>query len=230
MTSTGYGLLVVMAALVIVLAVHLARTIRKLLAAKASCAESMLRLQQSTLRVAELERERHIDHLTGLMNRPGLTALLETEVARASRTGGHLSLLFLDIDHFKQVNDSLGHQTGDAYLQEISLFLSGASRKAETVARWGGEEFVVALVDADLNAAKLAADRYRSLIELAFSEHDIPVTVSIGVAGLRQLGVNTAAGLIAAADGAMYQAKDEGRNRWCLYDQGATPRVRETDG
>lgn len=180
--------------------------------------------------IAELKVRLHQDPLTGLQNRAGLEALLSKEYARASRTKAPLSVLFVDIDHFKMVNDTYGHQAGDTYLQEIASFLKGSSRAEETVTRLGGEEFVIVLVNADIEAATNAANRYRGLVEMAFVNHPLPTTISIGIASLGQSGVDTAAGLVMAADGAMYRAKAQGRNRCVVYNETIIPMRGGSDG
>ncbi len=200
----------VLAAFVAILAVALVRLSQKL-----QCSEGQ---------VAYLELELHLDPLTRLTNRVGLETLLEKEVSRANRSKERLSVLFVDIDHFKEVNDTLGHQGGDVYLKEVASFLRGSSRTEETVTRLGGDEFVIVLLGTDMETAKKAAERYRILVEMAFADHKIPITASIGISCLGQPGVSTVEGLIMAADGAMYFAKSHGGNRWMPYDEATIPK------
>jgi len=173
------------------------------------------------LRIAALMDEQRrraaVDPLTGLRNRRAFGEQLNVEHARASRYGGALSFLLLDVDHFKHVNDTHGHPGGDAVLAAIGGLLGGCLRAPDLSARWGGEEFVVALPNTDLEGANVLAERVRKAIESMEIRHAgaaIPVTASIGAAVLRD-GESVEA-LIDRADRAMYQAKSGGRNRVVL--------------
>jgi diguanylate cyclase (GGDEF)-like protein len=123
----------------------------------------------------------------------------------------------LDIDHFKHVNDTLGHQRGDAVLVELAQRVSGEVREVDTVARYGGEELVVVLPETDVHGAEQAAERIRAAVaRRPFGElPDVPahVTVSLGVA-VHGVHATTAAGLLRAADEALYDAKRSGRDAW----------------
>ena len=160
------------------------------------------------------------DSLTGMLNRRAFDDRLAQEIARAEREGAPLSLLALDLDHFKSVNDGYGHQAGDAVLKEACRRAAGAVRESDVLARIGGEEFAVLLPMTPCAGAEDAAERIRAAIAAAPVVHEgiaIPVTCSLGVAQYR--GVAGADGkggtaLLAAADAALYEAKRSGRNRF----------------
>ncbi len=155
------------------------------------------------------------DSLTGLFNRRRFEFILSNEFKRAARYNNHLSCLMIDIDHFKEVNDAHGHQAGDAVLREISQIIQTCIRDVDTIARWGGEEFVVLSPSTSTENAKLAAARILNAVSrhvfVAFGR--ISVTVSIGIAGLPDPSLDTQEKLVHAADLAMYEAKKNGRNR-----------------
>jgi two-component system chemotaxis family response regulator WspR len=164
----------------------------------------------------ELERAASRDALTGLTNRRHLDRTIEQEVSRARRYQRSLSVIFLDIDHFKAYNDAFGHARGDEVLRAVGRILQENTRVSDTVARYGGEEFVVLLPEADEDAAELAAEKLRRVVEAAAIEGapGVPtghLTVSIGVAALAS--PLDGAGLIALADRALYASKASGRNR-----------------
>ncbi len=162
--------------------------------------------------IGGLERTASIDHLTGLANRGAFDASVAREMQRARRTGGALCVVVLDIDHFKAVNDRLGHAAGDAALRRCADVLASECRGVDLPARFGGEEFVVALPDTALPEARRFAERVRARIETATAVDAAPLTVSAGVASLSEEH-RTPAHLIAVADGALYAAKRAGRNR-----------------
>ena len=157
--------------------------------------------------------------LTGLYNRRHFQDRFAAEVAVAHRHGRPLSLLMIDVDRFKRVNDKYGHLAGDEVLKTVARALQQGIRIEDVLARFGGEEFVVLAREAEVSEAKAVAERLRQLVDVAQtrweSGHDVPVgiavTVSIGVA---QLGLNESErDLFEAADDAVYQAKKNGRNR-----------------
>lgn len=156
------------------------------------------------------------DPLTGLYNRRYLEEMLEREIRRAVRAGHPLGLLMLDLDHFKNFNDTYGHDAGDTVLRESAAFLGRSIRIEDVACRFGGEEFVIILPTADLQAAQARAERIRSKIrELAVLHQGNSlgkITVSIGVAGLPLHGTSPKE-LLNAADAALYRAKREGRDR-----------------
>jgi two-component system cell cycle response regulator len=162
------------------------------------------------------------DSLTGVYNRRYIDRRLVEEIARARRQGYRISCLYIDIDHFKQVNDRVGHQAGDDVLREVASRIKAELRMSDALARFGGEEFVVLLVDADLDSASVVANRIRAgvadkPVDLARGGQ-VPVSVSIGVATLddfeRDHAIEgVAQHLVAQADAALYQAKENGRNQ-----------------
>jgi diguanylate cyclase (GGDEF)-like protein len=159
------------------------------------------------------------DPLTGLFNRRHVEGVLPAEIGRAERLGSPLSLLIIDLDHFKVVNDRHGHPMGDRVLVELARLLNRILRVGDTSARLGGEEFCVVLQHSDSAAALGAADRLHRVIRaLRFQEEpDLRITVSIGIATARPIGPGSdhagqAARLLAEADKAMYAAKHGGRD------------------
>ncbi|MGD0984368.1 MAG: sensor domain-containing diguanylate cyclase [Acidimicrobiales bacterium] len=166
-------------------------------------------------RYEEVRTEALTDSLTGLANRRALDAAVVRAIARARRDAALCAVLFIDIDHFKDINDSLGHAVGDAVLQSVGWGLRDRLRRGDLLARYGGEEFVALLPDTDLQAALQVAEVLRSRIaSLDFGSltAGLPVRVSIGVAQLSE-ELMGAGSLVAAADAAMYEAKRQGRNR-----------------
>lgn len=155
------------------------------------------------------------DSLTGLFNRRRFEFVLSNEFKRAARYKISLSCLMIDIDHFKKVNDALGHQAGDTVLREISQVIEKCIRDVDIVARWGGEEFVVLSPNTSTENAKVVAVRILNAVAghtfTGFEERKI--TVSIGIAGLPDPSLDTQEKLVHAADLAMYEAKKKGRNR-----------------
>ncbi len=166
------------------------------------------------------------DSLTGVYNRRYIDRRLLEEIARARRQNYQISFMYIDIDHFKRVNDTVGHQGGDEVLREVAARIKAELRLSDALARFGGEEFVVLLIDADLDSAAFVAERIRagvaaSLIELSHGLQ-VSITASIGVASLGQPepdrpAEQVAMELIAHADEALYQAKEGGRNRVIRY-------------
>ncbi len=157
----------------------------------------------------ELERLSVTDPLTGLYNRRHLMGTLASELQRSQRLRRTFSVLLLDVDHFKQYNDTHGHPAGDAVLVKIADILRHTTRGVDCVARYGGEEFVVMLIEATVSTGATVAERIRARVA---DEGGGKVTVSIGVAEYPAHG-GTPDELIASADAAMYQAKSGGRNR-----------------
>jgi diguanylate cyclase (GGDEF)-like protein len=167
------------------------------------------------LLVEEAQRAATTDPLTGIMNRRALLPALDVEQSRSERHGYPMSLLMLDVDHFKSINDEHGHAMGDQVLDALGRLLAKHARKTDIVGRWGGEEFLVVLSGANEAGARIAAERIRVAVEgitvLDEKSQRMRVTVSIGIACLE---VNdTVDTLLARADHAMYQAKASGRNR-----------------
>ncbi len=154
------------------------------------------------------------DGLTGAMNRASFTSQAHREISEQRRIKSNVSLLFIDVDHFKRINDTYGHETGDEVLKRIIRLMRRCLRKGDTVARWGGEEFVVLLPATDLNGTLLIAEKIRHRIEVEHFDDlaaGLHVTVSIGC-----VEMNSGGGLdelVAQADGALYEAKHRGRNQ-----------------
>jgi diguanylate cyclase (GGDEF)-like protein/PAS domain S-box-containing protein len=160
---------------------------------------------------AELDRLADTDPLTGLANRRAFTARLEGEVERARRHGHRLSLAILDLDEFKNINDTQGHQTGDAVLAEVGRQLTLTCRRGELVARLGGEEFAWILPEVDATQARVAVERARAAIAGIAVEGVIGVTCSAGICDLALAGDTDQ--LQRQADRALYRAKHAGRDR-----------------
>ena len=162
---------------------------------------------------ARLQHMAQFDALTGLPNRYLLHDRMVGALARAERTAGRLSVLFLDLDRFKQVNDTLGHKVGDGLLQEVARRMRDCVRETDTVARIGGDEFVVLLESIqEPSHALQVADKIRATLQqaLRIGRHTLQITPSIGVAHYPEHGVSTDQ-LMAQADEAMYAAKRAGR-------------------
>jgi diguanylate cyclase (GGDEF)-like protein len=156
------------------------------------------------------------DYLTGLFNRRYLMESLEKELKRAARKGGELSLILMDVDYFKLVNDGYGHLQGDVVLQKVALQIQKELRSYDIAARYGGEEFVAVLPDASLAEALSVAERMRASVEaLRFSGELAPlrITISLGIAGCGHGECGSVDGFIKLADAALYRAKAGGRNR-----------------
>ena len=156
------------------------------------------------------------DALTGLYNRRYMQCHLKTLVEEAAGAGRPLSILVIDIDHFKQINDTYGHDTGDAVLREFAGRIRGSTRGADLVCRMGGEEFVIVMPDTDIRLACHVGERLRSSIATmpfpVAGQQDIHITASVGVATLESRA-DTPASLFKRADKALYGAKHAGRNR-----------------
>jgi two-component system cell cycle response regulator len=161
--------------------------------------------------IRDLEFKAFTDVLTGTCNRARLQTLLYAEMQRSQRHGQPLSVLLFDVDHFKRVNDTFGHQTGDLVLVELTSVVSQNLRASDVLARWGGEEFMIVSPDITLEAALQLAEKLRKIIE----NHDFPcaghITSSFGVA--QYLPQDTITTLTERADQALYHAKRAGRNR-----------------
>jgi len=168
------------------------------------------------LRLKErLEQRATHDGLTGLLNRQTLIEQLDRECRRSQRYQTPVSLVMLDIDHFKQVNDRLGHQAGDEALRQTARMISGSIREMDFAGRCGGEEFIVVLPNTELEGAMIWANRLRATIESMTINHGVhrfKLTASMGVADARGTMALTDA-MIARVDAALYDAKHGGRNR-----------------
>lgn len=159
----------------------------------------------------QLKMAATIDKLTGIYNRQTLDDVLAREIARAHRYKTPLSLIMADIDHFKQVNDSFGHQIGDQVLRAIAVTLKESVRRSDMVGRWGGEEFMIVAPQTEIENTIAMAEKLRKLIAGRSFPHNDTVTVSMGVA--RMNADDTIESIIHRADEALYAAKHAGRNR-----------------
>jgi diguanylate cyclase (GGDEF)-like protein len=173
---------------------------------------------QTLTRIRLQEELAHLalhDQLTGLANRLLLREHLEQSLATAKRNAGPLSLMFVDLDGFKAVNDQLGHVTGDAVLREVADRIRHVVRDSDVVGRYGGDEFVVICSETDATAAEVIADRIRQAVRAPLDEAPgYPITASIGIA-VHEHGSHDASTdqLIDIADSAMYASKKSGRDR-----------------
>jgi len=169
-------------------------------------------------KIRELVNSAESDPLSGLHNRRSFIRTLDAEIQRVQRNrgpSGSAGLLFIDIDHFKRINDTYGHAAGDEVICQLARFLEKECRPYDTVGRWGGEEFVILAPQADLDQAVRFAERLRAGVEgleLKFEYQLIHYTISLGVAAYDG-GSETLDEFIQRADDALYRAKEGGRNR-----------------
>ncbi|VVO62757.1 hypothetical protein PS874_00745 [Pseudomonas fluorescens] len=169
---------------------------------------------------AQLQQLSRTDRLTGLYNRGYWEESLKVAYARHQRYGNATSLVMLDIDHFKQVNDTYGHQAGDKVIEQVARLIREHERETDVAGRYGGEEFGVVLSDTDKIGGKVFAERLRKAVEALEVVHNgqsIRFTISLGVADLSQPSINHA-DLIAWADHALFASKKAGRNRVTVYE------------
>lgn len=164
----------------------------------------------------------YTDPLTGLHNRRFFDTQLGLELERALRLAQPLAMLFVDLDHFKKINDEKGHQVGDLVLQHVSRLMLQHLRRIDQVFRWGGEEFALLLPGTGRSDAIHTAERLRAIVErtplVVPGGGRVSLTVSVGVALAPEHAKGGERALLRHADQALYRAKDEGRNRVCLYD------------
>lgn len=163
----------------------------------------------------ELSRQAARDLLTGMLNRRSFLIEFERELARLRRTSGVLSLAMFDLDHFKQLNDTHGHQAGDEMLRAVAAAMQAGIRLPDVLGRYGGEEFVLLMPDTGMDAARSVTERIRIAVEgvgVAWNGAQLTITLSGGIACFPVDGKSSAS-LIAAADAALYAAKRAGRNR-----------------
>lgn len=165
----------------------------------------------------QMEQMANTDGLTHIANHRTFQANLEREMARSIRSGEPVSLIMLDLDNFKLLNDTHGHQIGDEVLRQVAVALQASSREFDTIARYGGEEFAVILPGCGARDALTSAERMHRLVRQGVTS--VPVTVSVGVASTPANG-QTARALVKAADEAMYRAKRGGRNQVCVAQPG----------
>lgn len=185
--------------------------------------ERILAVQHELVAAREALRTQAVrDPLTGLFNRRYMSEALERELRRAEHGGQPLSMVMLDVDHFKTFNDTSGHQAGDDLLTQIGSLLQGRTRREDIACRYGGEEFLLILPGAPLEAARRRADELRDGVREMVVEHRGrplgPISVSAGVACFPEHGT-TADDLLRAADTALYRAKELGRDRVITYER-----------
>jgi diguanylate cyclase (GGDEF)-like protein len=184
---------------------------------------------QSEQHASDLETLAAIDWLTGLYNRRHFETLAQAELARSQRYMRPLTVMMMDVDHFKDINDRYGHATGDRVLQALSTVCLATKRDADVAARIGGEEFALLLPETTEAAAAQFAERLRQQIRdcaPAVEGEKLPITVSIGIAGatLKTSGIEP---LLNGADQALYDAKRAGRNRVVLWRPSAQMALRD---
>jgi len=160
---------------------------------------------------SDRKRQALTDELTELNNRRAGEQAIARETARARRTGRPLSFALFDVDHFKRVNDSHGHLTGDLVLREVARFLVAFLRRGDIAVRWGGEEFLVILADVSIEGARMFAERVRNAIELLRVGEVGQITISAGTSEL--VAGEDPETAVARADASLYEAKSQGRNR-----------------
>ncbi len=188
---------------------------------------SMLRIKRLQDELNEknrvLERLSISDGLTGLYNHRHIHGLLREEFERSGRSGTPLTLAMLDLDHFKQVNDTYGHQAGDRVLQQMAEILRHTARDVDRLGRYGGEEFIALLTDTDTEGGVVFMERVRQAMEhYSFAIEAGPplvMTVSAGVATYPHERIPNAETLVRMADEALYMAKARGRNRVVRFDR-----------
>ena len=175
----------------------------------------------------ELQEQATTDPLTGVHNTRYLRELLPREMLRAKRKDSPLAAIMIDVDHFKGINDSLGHEAGDEVLKELGALLKKSIRGSDIACRYGGEEFAIILADATSEGARRRAEDIRAAVKRLELKHGgKPIgglTVSLGVA-LFPYHADQATTLLREADEALYQAKDTGRDRVVVSDAGVAPR------
>lgn len=185
---------------------------------------SRLKARNELVELAENhERAAKTDELTGLSNRRDMQNRLTAEFLRYQRSGHHFSIVLIDLDLFKSINDQHGHDAGDAVLKGFSALMNTIIRQTDVAARWGGEEFLILLPDTSLLQALTLAERLRADVArtpFRFRSAELPVTISAGVCSIAKAG--SIDDLLKQADVHLYNAKDDGRNR-------IAPRVRRQD-
>jgi diguanylate cyclase (GGDEF)-like protein len=186
--------------------------------------KSKRKIEKQNKRLKELSIT---DGLTGLYNHRYFQNILKREFAMVRRNNSDLSCFMIDLDYFKEVNDTFGHTFGDFVLQRFARLLKEAVRKTDILARWGGEEFVLLLPHTSLEGALVLAEKFRKKAEEYLYEndvHSIQVTASVGVASYKTHHPSSSTELVTFADQALYRAKAEGRNQVRIYNEEALAR------
>lgn len=192
--------------------------------------ESELKKAKRALEIKEIELKavlaqaheiKNTDVLTYLPNRRKIIVDLQEEVIRSTRYGMPLSISLVDIDHFKQINDTYGHLIGDDVLRNLAARLSGQIRSPDTLGRYGGEEFLIVLPNSESKAAVEQASRlcqYIRAMQVESNDHSLSITISIGIAQYRH-GLENWEQFLHRADMALYKAKDNGRDQWAVAEE-----------
>jgi diguanylate cyclase (GGDEF)-like protein len=178
-------------------------------------------IEKLRAQVSELSGLVAIDALTGLFNYRHFKAVLQTELDRAKRSGTPTSLVLVDIDHFKSINDSHGHEAGNLVLKQLADICLGEVRTTDVVCRYGGEIFAIIFPDTHLNLAVKVADRIREEIAatpVALETEEIDVTVSMGASVYMKTSVIDLVDFVDSVDKFLYEAKQSGRNCICHID------------
>jgi two-component system, cell cycle response regulator len=197
-------------------------------------AQRIVKLQDDLIAAREAMRHQAThDPLTGAWNHRAVLESLERELNRGQRDGQPVCALMVDLDHFKRVNDVLGHQAGDFVLQEVVRRMTADVRPYDVIGRYGGEEFVIVLPGMSADDAVSFAERLRQRIAaepFVYRTAALDITLSAGLAHSDNLELGCATDLIHAADTALYKAKESGRNCVVAYSRALTPAVRDTGG
>jgi diguanylate cyclase (GGDEF)-like protein len=167
----------------------------------------------------ELDRLGRTDGLTGLLNRRAWESQLQTEFKRYQRSGDTSALVMFDIDHFKKVNDTYGHQAGDEVIRQVSAMLHETKREVDIAGRYGGEEFCVVLLESDSEGALVFAERLRKAVmdvRVEYENQIIQFTISLGLAEIDK-SITSHSDWLERADKALYQSKEGGRNQSTIY-------------
>jgi diguanylate cyclase (GGDEF)-like protein len=227
-TSDGMriGTLCVLDTKVRTLSAHQRNLLMRLARQVMALMELRQRDRELALALAAMQRLASEDGLTGLMNRRALLEALQREVERCKRRGSALSVVMMDLDHFKDVNDRHGHAMGDAVLRGVSTTLRSGIRAVDIAGRYGGEEMCLVLPDTDAAGAATVAESLRAAIAAQPYEdgqQSVNVTASFGVASFAKDGYDNVDKLLRAADEALYRAKTTGRNRVVSASVAAKP-------
>ena len=180
--------------------------------------EMINELLEKNKEIQSLREQTNLDGMTSILNYKGFCEAFGRELSRAERYKSPLSLIFADIDYFKNVNDTFGHQAGDHALKAVAVCLKKGIRESDILARYGGEEFALILPETDIDSALLVAERLRKAVQsqqISFKDKTIAVTMSFGVACLPSNQNLSSDSFIKLADDALYKAKRKGRNSCC---------------
>lgn len=176
-------------------------------------------LVEKNIEIEFLRQQTNLDSMTSIQNYRGFCESIIRELSRANRYKKPLSLIFADIDHFKTVNDTFGHQAGDHALKSIAICLKTALRESDCIARYGGEEFAIILPETNMEGAFMVAERLREKIrslKIVYQGKDISLTMSFGVACQTSNQILSSDSFIKMADDALYKSKNQGRDRCCM--------------